>query len=119
MRIFVKSFLSLAAFLVLFVAGCSSSDGASIASQLQVEDVQYALIPGGARIITGSVHNPTEGAVSAAQLQVSLYDENNVRISSMNITVKNIPSGESIRFREPVDTDLDVRGVKVRSVLVL
>lgn len=86
---------------------------------VQVEDVKYTLLPGGARIVTGTLFNPSEAPVKGAQIQISLFDGNNIKVSSMNITVQDVSPGERKSFRQPVDTDLDIQGAKVRSVLVL
>ena len=87
--------------------------------QVQVEDVKYTLLPGGARIVTGTLFNPSESPVKGAQIQISLFDGNNIKVSSMSITVTDVPPGERKPFRQPVDNDLDIQGAKVRSVLVL
>ena len=88
-------------------------------SSIEVEDVKYSLLPGGARIVSGTLYNPTDAPVKNAQIQVSLFDMNNRQVDRMSITVQDVPPGERKRFREPVDSDMDIRGAKVRSVLVL
>ena len=87
--------------------------------QVQVEDVKYSLLPGGARIVSGMLFNPSKALVKGAQIQISLFDGNNIKVSSMNVTVKDVLPGERKAFRQPIDTDLDIQGAKVRSVLVL
>ena len=104
---------------VLALGACSSDDGAAAQPPLVVEDFRYRLLPGGARIISGSLHNPTEATVRNAQVQVSLFDADNQKVSDMVIPVQNIAPGESKSFREPVDSDVDVQAARVRSVLVL
>ncbi|MEM8484593.1 MAG: FxLYD domain-containing protein [Bacteroidota bacterium] len=108
-----------AVFVLLLVSGCQSEPEVSDANQVQVEDVKYSLLPGGARIVSGTLFNPSEALVKGAQIQISLFDSNNIRVSSMSITVKDVPAGERKAFRQPVDTDLDIKGASVRSVLVL
>ncbi|MEZ4702159.1 MAG: FxLYD domain-containing protein [Rhodothermales bacterium] len=108
-------------FLAVLFGGCGASTDETDAAdtQVQVEDVRYAKLPGGARIVTGTLYNPTETPIRNAQIQISLYDENNVRVSTMSVTIQDVSPGSRKAFREPVDTDLDIRGASVKSVLVL
>lgn len=85
---------------------------------MAVEDFEYQELPGGARIVTGSLFNPTDEPIANAQIQVSLYDETNTRIGQMIIPVQRIPANGHKEFREAVRSDQDVRSVKPRSVLV-
>lgn len=106
---------------LLCLAACSDNadEAANLAEHITVNDFQYSLLPGGARIVTGEVHNASTQALSNIQVSITLFDANNRRISSMNVTVRDVPPGESKRFREPVQDSENVRGAKVRSVLVL
>ena len=106
-------------FVLLALIGCQSENAEQEQVPVQVEDVKYTLLPGGARIVTGTLFNPSESIVKGAQIQISLYDGNNIRVSSMSVTVTDVPPGERKPFRQPVDVDLDIKGAKVRSVLVL
>ena len=90
-------------------------------TNVQVEEFKYSLLPGGVRVLTGTLYNPTSIPIRNAQIQVSLFDDNNRRISSMTISVRDVPPGARKSFREPVDSDEvdNVKGAKVRSVLVM
>lgn len=111
---------------MLVMAGCTGGDDPTgneriqteLAAKVSVEDVEYQQLPGGARIVTGSLYNPTDRNIANAQIQLSLYDETNTRIGQMIIPVQQIPAGERKEFREPVQSEADVRSVKARSVLV-
>ncbi|MDZ4700190.1 MAG: FxLYD domain-containing protein [Rhodothermales bacterium] len=105
--------------LLLFGACAAPADEAVEAAAVLVENVQYTLLPGGARIVTGTLFNPTEDPINNAQIQISLYDVNNVRVSTMSVTIQDVSPGSRKSFREPINTDLDVRGASVKSVLVL
>ena len=105
-------------FLFAFSA-CQQGETEQEVAQVEVEDVKYSLLPGGARIVTGVLFNPSAATVKGAQIQISLFDGNNIKVSSMSVTVTDVPPGERKPFRQPVDTDLDIKGAKVRSVLVL
>ena len=37
----------------------------------------------------------------------------------MSVVIRDVQPGERKPFRQPVDSDLDIKGAKVRSVLVL
>ena len=97
---------------------CQSGEAAHKAS-VEIEDVKYTLLPGGARIVTGTIYNPTGSPVRNAQIQISLFDGQNRRVDDMSVTVQDVPPGKRKPFRQPVESDMDIRGAKVRSVLVL
>ncbi len=101
------------------LSACNTEAPEQEDDHVQVEDVKYSLLPGGARIVTGTLFNPSGATVKGAQIQISLFDGNNIKVSSMSITVMEVLPGERKPFRQPVDTDLDIQGAKVRSVLVL
>jgi hypothetical protein len=104
---------------LLFLGACAAPANEAADTEVQVEDVQYSLLPGGARIVTGTLFNPTDDPINNAQIQISLYDANNVRVSTMSVTIQDVSPGARKSFREPINTDLDVRGASVKSVLVL
>ena len=106
-------------FMLLVFSACQSESSEPEAAKVQVEDVKYSLLPGGARIVSGTLFNPSDHLVKGAQIQISLFDGNNIKVSSMSVTVQEVLPGERKPFRQPVDTDLDIQGAKVRSVLVL
>ncbi len=106
-------------FVAALAAGCAPAEEAQPPEEVSVEDVRYARLPGGARIVTGTLYNPTPDPIRNAQIQIALYDQNNRRVGSMNVLLKDISPGERKSFREPVESDEDVRGASVRSVLVL
>lgn len=119
LRIFMLPLFAIA----LALSACAGSDGPSgnaiaDAPRVSVQDFEYKQLPGGARIITGSVYNPTQESIAHAQIQVSLYDASNTRVGSMIIPVHGIEPGEAEPFREAVKSELDVRAAKPRSVLV-
>jgi hypothetical protein len=86
---------------------------------LSVEGLKYQQLPSGARIVSGELYNPSDKVVPNAQLQLSLFDADNIVVSSMVIVVREIPAGERVSFREPVDVSFDIQAARVKSVLVL
>ena len=99
--------------------GCGNDGKSAAAEQLTVEDLTYQLLPSGARIVSGTLVNPSERHFPSAQIQVSLFDENNVAVGNLSVTVRDVEAGGRVEFREPVNSDADVRSARVRSVLVL
>ncbi|NNE33741.1 MAG: hypothetical protein HKN13_00790 [Rhodothermales bacterium] len=103
-------------FCVIFTAvGCASQ----APPDLTVENLKYQQLPSGARIVSGELLNKSSQAVPNAQLQLSLFDDNNILVSSMIIVVRDIPAGDRTEFREPVNAEGDVKAARVKSVLVL
>lgn len=97
-------------------SGCGSPDDQS---QLQVENLRLTKLPSGAKILSGSVHNGSKAEVAGALVQISLFDEENNLLKSVTIGVKEIAAGGDQRFREPVDSDLDVQRARVKKLVAL
>ena len=108
--------------LLLLTAACGgNTDEASTDPEGPVEvlDFRYVMLPGGARIVTGKVHNRTADPIRNAQLQIALYDQDNLLVTTMSVLVRDIGPDENKPFREVVDAGDHVQGARVRSVLVL
>ncbi|MCZ6704827.1 MAG: FxLYD domain-containing protein [Bacteroidetes bacterium] len=112
-RLLLLSFIGV---FVLTISGCSEKESAR--NQVHVQDLRYRLLPGGARIITGKLVNDGEKPVPVVQIDVSLFDGNNRRISSMFVTVLDIEARSNKSFRKVVDSDLPIHGARVRSIIV-
>ena len=100
------------------VSACSE-ETKSDSAPLDVLDLQLRVHPGGARILTGRLVNRSSDPVSVAQIQVTLFDADNRPVSGMSVVLHDIPPGDEVSFREPVDSDLDVQGARVKNILVL
>lgn len=121
-KIVAKVYLIVLGVLFFGLAGCGGGgevDEAPAVEGVRVEDFEYSLLPGGARILSGKLYNPSDEPIRNAQIQVSLFDPNNRRVSTMQILVQDIGPGEHKPFRESLDTEMDIRGARVRSILVL
>lgn len=81
-----------------------------------VENLEFSRLPTGQRILTGRLVNPTDRSLRAAQVQVSLYDEDNRSIGTMLIVVQDVAAGGEREFRETVDNDVAV-GARVRAIM--
>jgi hypothetical protein len=88
-------------------------------SLVTVEDLTYQLLPSGARIVSGMVNNPTDSDVGSIQVQVSLFDKDNVRVDGLSILVRDIGANSKVSFREPVDSDFDVTAARVKGMIRL
>jgi len=86
---------------------------------LSVNDLQLSIHPGGARILTCRLLNKSNDPVSVVQVQITLFDADNRPVSGMSVVLHDIPAGDEISFREPIDSDEDVRGARVKKILVL
>jgi len=86
---------------------------------VDVEDFRYVMLPGGARIISGKLHNRTTEPIRNAQIQVALYDQDNRFVTTMSVEVRDVGPDEHKPFRQVVDADDTVQAARVRGVLVL
>jgi ABC-type glycerol-3-phosphate transport system substrate-binding protein len=123
----ILSLLMLASGLV--VSGCGggspSSDAASADSTaadgqpVQVVNFRLVETENGQRQVMGTLKNTTSKAIGGAQIEVSLFDADNVRIETMSVTVRDIPASGEVPFKKPLTTEATVQGARVRSVLVM
>ena len=123
-EIYVQTTIHRLAFLCLILVGIVASTvlgacGADIDAQFQVDELRLTLLPSGAKIISGSVHNASETDVPGVLVQISLFDDENNLLTSMTIGVEDVPAGSDARFREPIDSDLDVDRARVKKIVVL
>lgn len=112
----------LACALVLTACGDSSSaDSAASSNQdLQVADFRLVETPSGQRQVMGTLQNKGAKTIGGAQIKVSLFDANNVRIETMSVTVSDeIPAAGEMQFKKPLTTEAAVHGARVHSVLVM
>ncbi|MBT8401870.1 MAG: FxLYD domain-containing protein [Rhodothermia bacterium] len=105
--------------LVLSIAlagGCGTNDSKTA---LRVEDLDFKLLPGGARFVSGTVHNDGTLPVNAAQVQISLFDDKNRRVDAMHAVIRDVPAGSSVVFREAVQSELAINGARVKSIILI
>ena len=109
--------------LAVFIAiGCGAAVGCigrNDQPSLRVADLDYKLLPGGARIVSGTVHNDGADLVRAAQVQISLFDDKNRRVDGMHTVIRDVPPGGSVSFREPVQSEHPVSGARVKSIILI
>lgn len=107
---------ALAVSLIALAAGCASNDSRTA---LRVEDLDFKLLPGGARFVSGTVHNDGNLPVNAAQVQISLFDDKNRRVDAMHAVIRDVPAGGSVKFREAVQSELPINGARVKSIILI
>lgn len=107
--------------LALGLSACGPSDAQQrrLAEQVTVSEFQYARIPDGTRIVTGTLHNESRERLDNVQLRIAFYDADNRRISSVSVVVQDVAPESNKAFRKPVSTDADAEGARVQSILVL
>ena len=87
--------------------------------RVDVLDFRYVQLPGGARVVTGKVHNRSAEPISNAQIQIALYDADNRLIKTMSVLVQDIAPDYRKPFRQAIDIEDNVQSARVRGVLVL
>lgn len=112
----ILSILTLAC--VLFLSACGGDDTPD-EQPVRVEEFRLVETSNGDRQVRGTLQNTTSKDIPNAQVQVSLFDADNVQIEEMNVTVQDIPASGEVEFKEFLDTDADVQGARVKSVLVM
>jgi len=99
----------------------SSTDGAASGNQaVQVANFRLVETPGGQRQVMGTLQNTSAKKIGGAQIKVSLFDANNVRVETMSVTVNGeVPASGEVQFKKPLTTEVTVQGARVHSVLVM
>lgn len=102
--------------LIALALGCATDDSKTA---LRVEDLDFKLLPGGARFVSGTVHNDGDLTVNVAQVQISLFDDKNRRVDAMHAVIRDVPAGGSVTFREAVQSELAINGARVKSIILI
>jgi len=99
---------------VLFgVAGCGSDSGGG---RLEVVEPRLVKTPNGERSFTGTLVNTRPNAISIAQIEVALYDDDGSPVENIQIEVSDVPASDSLEFRQTIDSDRPFRQAQVQSV---
>ncbi len=109
----------LLALALLLPAACGGGAEDEQTRQVSVEDFRYTKVPGGARFVSGKLHNPTAEPIKNALIQITLFDADNRYVATMSVPVHDVQPGQHKPFRQPVDNDEAVRGARVRGILVM
>lgn len=103
-------------FALFLTVGCGGSD-ADVSTQIEPRDVRLVSEDGGLPYFTGVLVNLTDATISSVQVQVSLYDAQNVKVDEMIFPVRDLEPGVEVAFREPVNSDADVASARIAGVL--
>ena len=88
----------------------------AVATNMDAADVQVLDHGSLAQALLATMALP--GIFPVVQIDVSLFDGNNRRISSMFVTVLDIEARSNKSFRKVVDSDLPIHGARVKSIIV-
>jgi hypothetical protein len=102
--------------LALFLGACGTEPQTGV--RAEVEDLQLTRHPDGDQVVTGTLVNQSERAVRGAQIEVSLYDEENRPLETVRIDVQNVEPGERRPFRRVLDAPFVVQGAGVKQILI-
>jgi hypothetical protein len=102
----------------LLLSACGGSGGGDARAQLAVDSLRLVQQPSGKRQITGRVVNTGDAPMSVVQLTVSLFDADNVGAGTAQIQVEDVPADSSTFFRHTLDTSADVRGARLKGLMV-
>lgn len=71
----------------------------------------------GQRAFTGTLVNRRSTAISIAQVEVALYDDEGSPVETIRIEVKDVPAQDSVTFSGKIDSAQPFRQAQVQSVL--
>ena len=103
-----------AAGLILIGGACGGEQGGT---DLEVVEPRLVQTPGGERAFTGTLVNNRSSALSIAQIEVALYDDNGSPVERIRIEVRDVPARDSVEFSQPIDSDRPFSQAQVQSVL--
>jgi len=95
------------------VAGCGTDSGGG---SLEVIEPRLVKTQTGERSFTGTLVNPRPNAISIAQIEVALYDEDGSPVENIQIEVSDVPASDSLDFRQTIDSDQPFSQAQVQSV---
>ena len=117
MMISIRSLLSPLCAALLVGAGilgaCGSGSGGG---DLQVVEPRLVKTPSGERAFTGTLVNNRSTAISVAQIEVALYDDDGSPVERIQIEVDEVPAQDSLEFSQPIDSDRAFSQAQVQSV---
>ncbi|MFN3597458.1 MAG: FxLYD domain-containing protein [Rubricoccaceae bacterium] len=98
----------LAAASVTALAACGSDSRSAI----EVEGLRMQRVGDGTIVLSGVVHNRSGARVGSADVFVQLYDDDNLPIEDVQVTVAGLAPGDSSRFERKLDVDARRAGVR-------
>lgn len=102
--------------LVAVIGGCGNDGHEQRVRQLQVEEFRYVQRPDGARVLRGTLVNPLPEVVRNVQIEVSLLDADNRRVTTALIAVNEVPAEGSAPFRKIINVEPEVQSARIRRI---
>lgn len=103
---------------VLLLGGLTAcGDNESAVDDVEVVEPRLVETPNGDRTFTGTIVNHRSNAVSIAQIEVGLYDDEGSRLETMRFEVEDIPPQDSVEFNETIDSDQPIQQAQVQGIL--
>jgi hypothetical protein len=115
MSAFTRPRALLLGLLLLFSAGCRGEDRVDVV----VEDPQLIRLITGTPEFTGRLVNRGDERLASVQVQLALYDGDNVRVDRTFFVARDLRPGEPVPFRELLQSEADVHSARVESVIRL
>jgi hypothetical protein len=107
--------ISLALLMLALVAGCRGENRVDVV----VEEQRLARRLSGAAELSGTLVNRGSEALPSVQVQVALYNADNVRVDRTFFVARDLAPGEPVHFREILDSEADVHRARVEGVFRL
>lgn len=113
----MRLYYILAPLLLLFLLGCGEKEVEALGPEVEVVEARLTMTPGSLPEFSTTLVNTTTAVIRNLQLQVALYDTDNVFVQHMYVVVRNLEPGEEEIVRERVPTDLPLGSARIVGVL--
>lgn len=100
---------------LLAFVGCRGENRVDVV----VEDPQLIRLMTGTPEFTGKLINRGGERLPSVQVQLALYDSDNVRVGKTFFVARDLNPGERVSFRELIKSEADVQSAKVEGVFRL
>ncbi len=102
-------------FVLLSLTGCRGEDRVDVV----VEEPKLIRLMTGTPQFTGKLVNRGDTRLPSVQVQLALYDGDNVRVGKTFFVARDLQPGERVPFRELIKSEADVQSAKVEGVIRL
>lgn len=103
--------------LLPFLIGCGEKEVAELGPEVEVVDARLTSTPNALPEFSTTLVNTTPEIIRNLQLQVALYDTDNVFVQHMYVRVQNLEPGVEETVRERVPTDEPLGSARIVGVL--
>jgi len=113
----MKLYYVLAPFLLLFLLGCGEKEVTALGPEVEVVDSRLTVLPGSLPEFSTTLVNTTPTVIRNLQLQVALYNPDNVFVQHMYVRVRNLEPGVEEIVRERLPTDAPIGSARIVGVI--